>query len=392
MSIQRLTLAAGLLLGQVSSSTPAASSSVPSSQAYIPSVSCRTVLGTSSVESVPTTTFTRVVHDPTPIVIFSTTQDTVTVTPAVSTATVTDYETTTVTSTAYTVTDTFSTTSTEYDTMTVTLTDDPVTATIYTTVSTTSTSTSTVATSSGFTPIADTMPTASAYKRSLTEDDSCSPWLDDYKYPKEVKCREKVIIKTTTVSTLTEAPFTTIAPTPSTTVTVTSTVTSDSVVVPSDVSTTLSYSTTSTITETSYAAGETSTVTSTTTAVVALATASYYDACAANNIAGSPLSSDFGSMAGQYIYLISFTNVPGESLTVGNTASAYDCCVSCIESSNCAMSYYNAISSSVQYCYLIHTTTCSATSTYASAYVYSSSTTIELSNGNCGYVKGVQGS
>lgn len=390
MSIQRLTLAAGLLLGQVSASTPAVSSSVPSSQAYIPSVSCRTVLGASSVASVPTTTNTRVVHDPTPVVIFSTTQDTITVTPAVSTTTVTDYETTTVTSTADTVTDTFSTTSTEYDTATVTLTDDPVTATIYYTISTTSTSTSTIATSSGFTPIADTLPTASVYKRSLVEEDSCSPWLDDYKYPKEVKCREKVIIKTTTVSTLTEPPFTTIAPTPSTTVTVTSTITSDSVVVPSDVSTTLSYSTTSTITETSYAAGETSTVTSTTTAVAALATASYYDACAANNIASSPLSSDFGSMAGEYINVLSFTNIPGESLTVGNTNSAYDCCVSCIESPNCAMSYYNAVSSSVQYCYLIHTTTCSATSTYASAFVYGSSTNIELSNGNCGYVKGVQ--
>ncbi|KAJ6131209.1 hypothetical protein N7523_001669 [Penicillium sp. IBT 18751x] len=388
MSIQRFALAASFLLGQVSASTPVASSPVRSSQAHVPTVSCRTELGLNSVKSVPTTTVTRVAHDHTPVVIYSTVQDTVTVTPSTSTATATEYDTTTITSTADTVTDTFSTTSTEYDTATVTLTDDPVTVTVYTTISSTSTSISTISTSAGFTPIVDTFATPTVYKRSLDEEENCSPWLDEYKYPQKVECFEKVVLKTTSISTVTESPSTTTAATPSTAVTETSTITSNSVIVPSDVSTTLSYSTTATITETTLVAGETTTVTSTTTAVVSTATASYYGACAANNIATSPLSSDFGSFAGEYVNVVQFTHIPGQGLSVGNTDSAYDCCVSCIQTSNCAFSYFMAVESSTNYCYLVETNTCSATSVYATVYTDSNPTTINLSNGNCGHYVG----
>ena len=391
MPIHGFVVAAGFLLGQVAAITPAASSPVASSQAYVPSVSCRTQLGTSSLALVPTTTITRTIHDPTPVVVFATTQDTVTVTPDASTVTITNYETTTAVSTAYTVTDVFSTTSTEYDTATVTIIPAAVTAIVPITISTTSTSTSTVASSSGFSPIAETLPTATAAKRSLTEQDDCSSWLDDYEYPQEVECHQKIIVKTTTVSTVTEPPATATAVTPISTVTVTSTITSTSILVPSDVSTTLSYSTTSTITETTFAVAETTTVFSTTTAVAAVATATFYEACGSSNIAGDPLSSEFGSFAGQYMYLIAFTKVPGESLTVGDTSSAYDCCVSCMESSTCAMSYYNAVSSSIKYCYLIHSTTCSQSSVYAKASTHDTSATIQMSNGNCGRVVGVQG-
>ena len=46
---------------------------------------CKTELGTKSVKSVPTTTITRTIHDPTPVISLTKTQDTITVTPAVST-------------------------------------------------------------------------------------------------------------------------------------------------------------------------------------------------------------------------------------------------------------------------------------------------------------------
>lgn len=387
MSIRRFALAAALLLGQVSASTPVASSPPASSQAQVATETCRTELGHSSVKSVPTTTITRTIHQRTPVVILTTTLETVTVTPAVSTETVTDYETTVITSTADAVTDTFSTTSTEFDTSTLTLTPAPITTTVAEVISTISTSTSTIATSAGFTPIADTLPPSVTAKRSLEEQDDCSPWVDDYKYPQAVVCHEKNVIKTTTVSTVTGLPITVIVATPITTVTVTATITSSSVVLPSDVSTTLSFSTTSTVTETTVAPGETSTVTSTSTVQAGTTTTSFYAACATNNIAGSPLSSDFGSAAGKYIYALEFSKVAGAQLTVGNTASAYECCASCMGSSTCAMSYYYS-SGSIKYCYLMGTTSCSFTSNYGTAYLQGSESGAQVSNGNCGHVIG----
>ncbi|KAJ5766107.1 uncharacterized protein N7511_003723 [Penicillium nucicola] len=388
MSFNRFVFAAGLLLGQVSATSSVASSQLASSQVHVHTADCQTHLGTSSVKAVPTTTITRTYHDPSPVVIFTTTQETLTVTPAVSTEIITDYETTTLTSTANAITDTFSTTSTEYDTATVTLTPAPITSTVFSTASSTSTVTSTIATSAGFTPIVDTMAAPTVYKRTLEqqEEEQCSPWLDDYEYPQNVVCHEKRVIKTTTLSTVTEAPATVTAATPSTTVTVTNTITSNSVVLPSDVSTTLSYSTTSTITETTTAAAETDTVTATTSILAGVTTTAAYAACATNNIAGSPLSSDFGAYAGYYISSLTFTHVTGESLSVGNTASPYDCCVSCIETANCAMSYYWA-SGTVKYCYKIATTVCSTTSTYGTANLISGSSATQLSNGNCGTIK-----
>ncbi|KGO69385.1 hypothetical protein PITC_065210 [Penicillium italicum] len=387
MSIRRFTLAAALLLGQASATTPVASSPPASSQAHMSTDACRTELGTSSVKSVPTTTITRTIHQRTPVVVLTTTLETVTVTPAVSTEIVTDYETTIITSTADTITDTFSTTSTEFDTATLTLTPAPITTTVAEVISTISTSTSTIATSAGFTPIADTLPPSVTFKRSLEEHDDCSPWVDDYKYPQSVVCHEKNIIKTTTTSTVTGSPITVTVATPITTVTTTNTITSSSVVLPSEVSTTLSFSTTSTITETTVAPGETSTVTSTTTVLAGTTTTSFYAACATNNIAQGPLSSDYGSAAGKYVYSLEFTHILGQKLTVGNTNSAYDCCVSCIASSTCAMTYYFA-DSSVKYCYIASTNTCSSATNYGKAVLLSAVNTAQISNGNCGHVIG----
>ncbi|OQE11067.1 hypothetical protein PENVUL_c003G10299 [Penicillium vulpinum] len=387
MSIRRFALAAGLLLGQVSASTPAASSPPASSQVHVPIPTCRTELGLSSVKSVPTTTITRTIHEHTPVVVLTTILETVTVTPAVSTEIVTGYETTIITSTADAITDTFSTTSTEFDTATLTLTPAPITTTVAEVLSTTSTSTSTIATSAGFTPIVDTLPPAVTFKRAFEEDDGCAPWVDDYKYPQAVVCHEKIIIKTTTVSTVTGEPTTSTAATPTTTVTVTNTITSSSVILPSDVSTTLSFSTTSTITETTFAVGETSTVTSTSTVLAGTTTTSFYAACATNNLAGSPLSSDFGAAAGTYINAVELTHVAGQKMTVGNTQSAYECCASCMASPTCVFSYYWASSPTVKYCYLFAGNTCSVVNNYGIAYLQTRAQNgMQLSNGNCGRV------
>ncbi|KAJ5467729.1 hypothetical protein N7475_005481 [Penicillium sp. IBT 31633x] len=388
MSIRCLTLVAGLLLGQASAKTLEASF-LPSSQAQVSTAVCRTVLGPSSVSLVPTTTITRTIHERTPIAILTTTVETITVTPAASTEIVTNHETIVVTFTAEAITDIFSTTSTEFETATVTLTPAPITTTVSAVLSTTYTSTSTIPAPAGFTPVSDTLPPTVTAKRSLEEEEDCSPWLDDYKYPQEVVCHEKKIIKTTTVSTVSGSPITITAATPISTTTETTTITSSSVVLPSDVSTTLSFSTTSTLTETTYAPGETSTVTSTTTVLAGTATTSFYAACATNNIAGSPLSSDFGMAEGKYIYILEFSNIPGNQLTVGNTNSAYDCCVSCMESPTCAISYYNPFSSSVKYCYLLGTTSCSSSSTYGTAWLHSAASNMQVSNGNCGHVRGI---
>ncbi|CAG8392414.1 unnamed protein product [Penicillium salamii] len=389
VSMSRFALVAGLLLGHASASISAASSIPASSQAHTMAASCETRLGTMSVKSVPTVTHTHTIHDRHPVVVFTTTLDTVTVTPAESTETSTDYETTTVTSTASTVTETFSTTSTEYYTSIFTLQPLPVITTVSAVVSTTYTSTSTIPVSAGFTPIMDTLPpSATVIRRSLLEEqEECAPWVDDYQFPQEVVCHEKNVIKMTTVSTVTGSPVTNTAATPTTTVTVTNTVTSNSVVLPSDVSTTLSYSTTSTITETLHLLASTSTVTSTSTAVGAMATAIFHDACAANNIAGGTLSADYGSLQGKYINQLTFNHIPGQTIKVGNTASAYDCCVSCQESAACAMTYFWQ-SGSISHCYVVSTSVCS-TSTYGTAgfgNVQSGSVPMSLSNGNCGVI------
>ncbi|KAJ5895497.1 hypothetical protein N7495_007188 [Penicillium taxi] len=386
MSFSRFALA-GLLLSVVKADIlPSSSNIAVSSQAQVqPSVHCRTILGTKSVSSVPTTTKTRHIHDPTPVVIFTTVQDTVTSTPLASTILATDYATTTVTTTATPATDVFSTTSTAYEYATSWVTPSDFTTTVWSTDLITQTSTTTIATSAGFTPIVDTFTTATAQKRSLNEGvEQCTPWLDDYQYPKEVVCEVKYIIKTTTVSTVTEAPATATAVAPSTTVTLTSTVTSNTVLIPSDVSITSSFSTTSYVTVVSDLPVVTDTVTSTTSQVVAISTTSAYAACATNNIASAPLGSEFGIYAGQYIFQIVFSHLPDDSISVGDSTSETACCESCQESSTCALSYYHATSTS-KWCYLMNVKTCAFSSDYATAYVEDNTNGFSVSNGNCAH-------
>lgn len=382
----RIFLTAGFLLGQVSANAPLARTPLASTPvAAQPSVVCRTELGRESVAVIPTSTVTHTSHDPHPIVVYSTLQDTVTVTPSASWVSLTEYATSTITVTADTITDTFSTTSTQYTTTTSTLTLAPVTSTSTSTISALSTTTSTISAPAGVTPIADTIAAPTAAKRELSDnsEDSCPNWGDDYQYATAVECVATVVVRTTTTSTLTESPATLTAAEPTSTTTTTSTVTSSSTVLPSDASTTLSYSTLSTVTETSTASAVTSTVTSSTTVISGVTTTSFYAACATNNIASAPLSSDFGSLAGQYIYAIEFTHIPGESLSTVSTTSQYDCCVACQQNSQCAFSYMFAGQS---WCYLTTTTSCSS-STYGYVDVWSSSNgAATVSNGACGHI------
>ncbi|KAL4899111.1 hypothetical protein BDW74DRAFT_184113 [Aspergillus multicolor] len=399
MSLNFIPLAAGLLLGQASANVPMASNSpVASSQPLLlqtqASAHCHTVLGTSSISGeLPTSTITHTRHDPTPVVVTSTTQSTLTETLALVTITITDYVTTTATSTADPSTDVFSTTSTDYTTSMTVLTLPAITETIAITVTSTSTSTSTIPALAGFTPLADTLPLSAPAKRSLLgaeEDESCDPWLDDYQYAQAVECHEKIILRTTSIETITAAPITRTAAASTTTTTVTSTITTSTIVVPTPISTTLSYSTTSTIIQTATAPAETTTTTTTNTVEIATST-SLHAACATNNVAPLPFTSEYGKFEGQYTYVLSFTHIPGYSLTVGNTASAYDCCVSCQESDTCAMTYYNHISDAVKYCYLIHSSTCASEMSYAKATTHSARQTVQMSNGRCGRIYGIQG-
>ncbi|EEA21880.1 hypothetical protein TMatcc_008696 [Talaromyces marneffei ATCC 18224] len=388
-----IALAAGFLLDQVSANaplarTPLASTPVPAQ----PSIVCRTKLGTASVAVIPTFTVTHTSHDTHPVVVYSTVQDTVTVTPTATWLSFTDYATITVTTTAGTITDTFSTTSTKYTTVTDTLTLPTVTATSLSTISVLSTATSTISTVAGFTPIADTMATPTGLKRSLSEDpedsddseDSCPNWDDDYQYTTAVECVATAVVKTTTTSTVIGSPATATAAEPTRTTTVTSTVTSSSTVLPADASTTLSYSTLSTVTETSTARAVTSTVTSSTTVTTGVTTTSLYAACATNNIASSPLSSDFGSQAGQYIDVVTFSNIPGQDFVVASVSSPYDCCVACQQNPACAFTYSFAYNPS--YCHIVLTNSCSSKTHGTAGTTSVANGAMILSNGPCGRI------
>ncbi|KAJ5863961.1 uncharacterized protein N7529_005877 [Penicillium soppii] len=338
---------------------------------------------------VPTSTVKNTVFA-LPVVILSTTHSTTTVTPARITQTHTDLSTVTVSVTAAASTDIISIVSTEYDTTTVTVGQDEVTSTVSTDTTTTVTSTSTVSTSAGFTPIASSIATAVPAKRDLEVFEERSQKqtfnLKNFKYPKSVKCTHEIIVEVIIIEVITGSPVTKILPAKTTTTTVASTVTSTSTIVPADVSTTLTESTTSTITSVSTAPAVTTVVTSTNTVTVSTST-SAFAACATNNIGGTPLGSDFGSLVGEYIWEVEFSSLPGATIKSGNTASAYDCCVSCIADTTCALSIWDIDSSSNKYCTLFDTTTCSASESYVTAYVGSTLSVMEVSNGNCGHAK-----
>ena len=159
---------------------------------------------------VPTSTARNTWFHHLPIIIFSTTHPTTTVTPAVVTVTETDYVTSTVSITTAASTDGVSITSTEIDTEITTTTLDPVTSTISTDTSTTLTSTSTIFTPNGFTPLVDTFATPTAIKRelSLLEDRSQSFGIADFKYPYSLRCMHAIVIEVIIIDIVVGKPIT----------------------------------------------------------------------------------------------------------------------------------------------------------------------------------------
>lgn len=332
---------------------------------------------------VPTSTVRHTRFNPLPVIIFSTTHLTTTVTPAVVTVTETDYVTSTISVTAAASTDVVSITSTEIDTETTTTTLDPVTSTISTDTTTTLTSTSTIPTPNGFTPLVDTFATPTAIKRelSLLEDRSQRFDIADFKYPHSLRCVHEIIIEVIIIDIVVGKPITkTLRPQMSTAHT-TSIITSTSTIVPAEVSTTVTESVTSMISSTVTAPAVTSTTTSTNTVTVSTST-TFYDACATNNVAPSPLTSDYGSFEGQYIDSVLLGR---GSLVSGNDNSAYDCCVSCMQDSNCGISIYWPGGT----CYLLETTTtCSPTSLFGTVGTTAGYSGGSVSNGPCGHAVG----
>ncbi|KAJ5619403.1 hypothetical protein N7510_003387 [Penicillium lagena] len=340
---------------------------------------------------VPTLTVEKTRTIPHPITLLSTIHFTTTRKLKPVTVTETDFVSSTLYVTAAANTDVISVTSTEFETDAVSLTPSAISSTVSTDVTTTVTSTSTIEASGGFLPIASTLPTDTAVasikqeliKRELDRHRSRSIGLKDLRHPQAVKCIEETVIETTIIEIVVGKPITKTVPASRITTRTTSVITATSTIIPSAISSTFIYTTTSTLSPTTTLQPSTITLTPTNT-VTASSTASFYAACATPNIAGSPLSSDFGSAAGEYITQVLWTpaQIPGSTLLTGDASSAYDCCVSCIQDDSCAFSTFG-----VGYCYLVNSRKCSG-SNYANALVVQgeSGGPIQVSNGNCGVV------
>lgn len=338
---------------------------------------CATAYTTSHTAPVQTTTYhkrtrttqtlTRTVHPQTMV------------TPT-TTSTETDSITSTYSTTLAIITDTFSTTSTAYETIT---TEETATETQTEVTTSTSTSTTTIQPSQGFQPInGNAQPGKRKARRSellqIDERDAvASPVCPSRArggkrhYATSVICDVVTTYRArTTVTKTAKRTKTSTAPTITSTVTITSTFSSTSTVVEADASTTMTFSTTSTETDTITV---TSTTTQTSTATVQ-ATATYYAACAPNNI-GSSDSNNFYAT----------DNTSGFTTTYG-VGSAYDCCAACIADDNatCAASFF--VPSYSGQCTFISDNACS-TSNVAGYYNTDNQpgvTPLNIMNSNCG--------
>jgi hypothetical protein len=124
--------------------------------------------------------------------------------------------------------------------------------------------------------------------------------IKDLRHPQSVTCIKEVIVEIIIIETFIGAPITKTVRAPRVTTHITSAVTTTSTIIPVDVSTTVSETVTCTITSATTLRPTTQTVTTTAT-VIESNTTSACAACATDNLAGSPLSSDFGDLAGLYI-------------------------------------------------------------------------------------------
>ncbi|CAL5874003.1 uncharacterized protein PFLUO_LOCUS8288 [Penicillium psychrofluorescens] len=291
------------------------------------------------------------------------------------------------TSTAYVTasanTDVVTDTWTEFDTATVTVTPAPISVTVGSDTTTTTTTTSTIATADGFIPIVSSLPTAlpmQEQRRGL-EKRSNAVSIKDMRHPQSVTCIKEVIVEIIIIEIFIGAPITKTVCAPRVTTHKTSAVTTTSTIIPADVLTTDCEIVTCTITSATTLPPTTQTVT-TPVIVTESSTTSAFAACATNNIAGAPLSPDFGDLTSLYIDGLSW--LPGTTLTNNGATTPYDCCASCIQDDSCAFSYFEIQGSS---CLLLDTTTCSQSNTFGWADLTPlGEFTAAASNGNCGAV------
>ncbi|KAI9711669.1 MAG: hypothetical protein M1812_007102 [Candelaria pacifica] len=332
---------------------------------------CTTKLGAKSTSKVGSTTYALT------ITLYASTKQTntptITKTPVPTTVSVSSTATVVSTTTLQQVTDTFSTTSSVFVTSTETQT---VTQTATTTTDVTVTadpSTTTIQPSPGFTPAASVVPAGQAGtakkrdvlpgRRGKIEGRAATQRLliQNHKptfipalYPTTVTCG--VLVRTTSTRTtlFTAAPTTKTLPPSTVTSTIPVTITSTSTVAQTNAQTTLSFSTTIIQTTTTYTT-TTTTQTATNTVTVTPPGPTVYAACASNNL--------LKSVNGQGIQFVQGQTVDG---TFGSTdaSSAYDCCVACLNDSNCAISAYSSPST----CYTLGlgSSTCSPNTNAAS--------------------------
>ncbi|KAJ8111427.1 hypothetical protein OPT61_g5982 [Boeremia exigua] len=268
-----------------------------------------------------------------------------TTTPATSTTIVTTTLTSSTTTTLPVETDTITTTSTETSTVSARTTTTIVSdSTVYTTI--TNTETTTIAASAGFIPIESRI--SNSQKRH-TEEDVSSPALERQQgqqlkllvkngrpafepvcYPQSVKCAGIVAVITTSIRTKT-ASTTRVVTAPTPIATATTTVTTSTIIteIPPRASSTVTAYTTITLTSTSTFT-ETSTNVVSATVSVAAPKATYYAACAENNV--------ISTINGQGIDQAA--NRGGTFSYASDTPSAYDCCVIGLNTPNCAGTFW----------------------------------------------------
>ncbi|KAL8648194.1 MAG: hypothetical protein Q9210_005132 [Variospora velana] len=318
---------------------------------------CKTFVGHSSKSSVPTHSFSRTAR-PEIVVVLTVTTPGSTVTPAAVTATDTVQTYTTTTITASTATGTFSTTSTVFETESITTTDTLVSTTTSTTTSI-GTAVVTEPAPSGWISVKNStglkdhndqaVLQGSDVQQPLQDDRSGvrggwppripgrpgsprrkNPWADEY--PASVTCFKTVRTRYIKMIVFVK-PYTTTTTIPPATSTTTSiqTVGSTSTIVPDGVTVIESFSTTSTTTTTLTAV--VTEISSATELVNATTTTTSYAACFTENLLSEKLQN------GMALQFLSVADGQGKRDIQTSISSAYDCCVSCLLSSeNCQYS------------------------------------------------------
>ncbi|RFN54956.1 hypothetical protein FIE12Z_803 [Fusarium flagelliforme] len=361
---------------------------------------CSTSLGLKSVKSVKTSTKTVNIN----LTAYKKVCPTVikTITPKPKTTTRTNTVTSTIVSTLPKGTDTVTTTSTDTSTSTVSE-STTITNTAFSAVFVTETPTSTIPTSADFTPVASDV-TYVAKKRDITgrfavkkrgkvtgnfpQKNTCvkgsQPSYYPAAYPQSVTCRK--VIKTITTKTITlkyciHKPTRTIY-LPRKTSTRYDTVTTTTTRVVGQPAETITVTATDTATETTTTIStQTDSTTLTETQTSVAPTATFYAACASNNIIGAA-NGNHGIVA------ITYNDRGSSNQVIGSSArTAYDCCVACQTTTNCiSTDFYPPLNT----CSLVIAPTCNPGSTFSTGYQTGSSRNpgsgFIVSNGPCGRI------